>query len=52
MLTGCGAYGPVLVGLAGSAILDINQDVITGQLPWLKVSKTPAPQTVSGATKP
>ena len=52
LLTGCGAYGPVLVGLAGSAILDINQDVITGQLPFLKINKTPAPQTVSGATAP
>ena len=50
MLTGCGAYGPVLVGIAGSALVDINQDWITGQLPFLKISKTVAPQTVSGTT--
>ena len=38
MLTGCGAYGPVLVGIAGSAILDANQDYWTGALPFLKVA--------------
>jgi hypothetical protein len=50
-LTGCGSYGPALVGAGLSAVIDINQDWVTGQLPWLKVK--PAVATpASGSTAP
>lgn len=50
LLTGCGSYGPVLVGIAGSALVDVNQDWITGQLPWMKINKAPIVMPASGAT--
>lgn len=52
-LTGCGSYGPALAGAGLSVFIDVNQDWVTGQLPWLKVKPaTATPASGSTAAAP